>query len=219
MKLQQIRQSEREERKEERKEHILRCALEIFMSQGLEQATMKDIADASEIGIATLFRYFPTKKQLIIDTAAILWEQEFMQLPIYLPKDYEALKGIDQFQNLLEVFIFHYKKTPEVFRFLEQFDNYIANESVGFEQLVEVERIMLTLKEPITKAIQKGRQDGSIRPDFDIALFYMTSMHTMMSIIQKFILRGTIVHSDLEITGEAQIRLVIEMICDYIRSK
>ncbi len=219
MKLQQIRQSEREERKGERKDHILSCALTVFMSQGLESTTMKDIADASEIGIATLFRYFPTKKQLIIDAATILWKQEFMQLPIYLPKDYENMSGIEQFKSLLEVFIFHYKKTPEVFRFLEQFDNYIANESVGFEQLVEVERVMLTLKEPITKAILKGRQDGTIRSDFDLSLFYMTSMHTMMSIIQKFILRGTIVYSDLEITGEAQIHLVIEMMCAYIRTK
>lgn len=219
MKLQQIRQSERDERKEERREHILSCALTVFMSKGIEQATMQEIANASEIGIATLFRYFPTKKQLIIDAAAILWKQEFLQLPIYLPKEYDTLGGMAQFKTLLEVFIFHYKKTPEVFRFLEQFDNYIANESVGFDQLVEVEQLMLALKEPITEAINKGRQDGSIRVDFDLSLFYVTSMHTMMSIIQKFILRGTIVHSDLEQTGEEQIRLVIEMMCAYIRFK
>jgi len=44
-------------------------------------------------------------------------------------------------------------------------------------------------------------------------------MHTLMSIIQKFVLRGEIVRSDSEVTGEAQIRLVIEMICGFIRNK
>jgi len=219
MKLQEIRQSEREERKEERREHILQCALDVFMLKGLDQATMKDVADASEVGIATLFRYFPTKKQLAIDCAATLWKREFMQLPIYLPRGYDDMDGITQFQHLLEIFLYHYQKTPEVFRFLEQFDNLVHNESVGFDQLDEVEDILRTLKEPIYQAIEKGKSDGTIRHDFNVELFYMTSMHTLMSIIQKFVLRGEIVRSDSEVTGEAQIRLVIEMICGFIRNK
>lgn len=219
MNLHEIRQSEREERKEERREHILQCALDVFMLKGLDQTTMKDVADASEIGIATLFRYFPTKKQLAIDAAAALWKRESMQLPMYLPHGYEALDGITQFQRLLEIFLHHYQKTPEVFRFLEHFDNLVHNESVGFDQLDEVENILRSLKEPTYQAIEKGKSDGTIRHDIDVELFYMTSMHTLMSIIQKFVLRGEIVRSDSEVSGEAQIRLVIEMICEFIRNK
>lgn len=219
MKLQQKRRVEREERKEERKEHIVQCAIDVFMTQGLERTTMQMIADASEVGIATLFRYFPTKKQLLIDAATSLWKREFMQLPLNLPTEYESMDGITQFHHILNVFLIHYKKTPEIFRFLEQFDNFIAKEAVEFDQLMEVEHVLSAVSEPITKALEKGRLDKTVRTDFDIPLYYMTSMHTMMSIIQKFVLRGSIVRSDSEVTGEAQIQLVIEMICDFIRLK
>ena len=219
MKLQQIRQSERDERKEERREHILQSALDVFMQRGLDQTTMKDIADASEVGIATVFRYFQSKRQLAIDAAACLWKRESMQLPAYLPQNYETLNGISQFECLLEIFLYHYHRTPEVFRFLEQFDNFIASEAVSFDLLGEVENSILSLKEPIFTAIEKGKQDKSIRDDFNVELFYMTSMHTLMSIIQKFVLRGIIVRGDSVVTAEAQIRLLVEIICDYIRLK
>ncbi len=219
MKLQQIRQSEREERKEARREHIIQSALNVFMLRGLDQTTMKDVADASEVGIATVFRYFQSKKQLAIATAAILWKREFIQLPEYLPQEYEKMNGISQFESLLGVFLYHYKKTPEVFRFLEQFDNFIASETVEFDLLNDVENSILSLKEPIFRAIEKGKLDKSIREDFNVELFYMTSMHTLMSIIQKLLIRGNIVSSDSVVTGEAQIQLLVAMICDYIRLK
>ncbi len=217
MELLKKRQTERDEMKQEREEHILQCALSTFMLKGLEQTTMKDVSIASEVGVATVFRYFPNKKKLVIEAAAVLWKREFVQLPAYLPSNYETLKGSDQFKSLLEVYLFHYQKTPELFRFLEQFDNFIANSSVEYDQLFEVESSILSLKDPIFKAIEKGIQDQSIKSDFDINLFYFTSMHTLMSIIQKFVIRGSIFRSDMEITGEAQIKLAIEMICDYIR--
>ncbi len=217
MELRKKRQTERDEMKHEREEHILQCALSTFMTKGLEQTTMKDVALASEVGVATVFRYFPNKKKLVIEAAAVLWKREFDQLPAYLPSNYETLSGIEQFKSLLEIYLYHYQKTPELFRFLEQFDNFIANSFVEFDQLFEIENSILSLKKPIFKAIEKGINDHTISSNFDINLFYFTSMHILMSIIQKFVIRGSIFRSDMEITGEAQIKLSIEMICNYIR--
>ncbi|MFY9946654.1 MAG: helix-turn-helix domain-containing protein, partial [Exiguobacterium chiriqhucha] len=38
---------------------IIKQAEVLFLQDGFERVQMQDIADASELGVATLFRYFP----------------------------------------------------------------------------------------------------------------------------------------------------------------
>jgi mycofactocin system transcriptional regulator len=44
---------------------VERAALELFARDGFEQTTMDDIADALGIGRRTLFRYFPSKNDIV----------------------------------------------------------------------------------------------------------------------------------------------------------
>ncbi|HEY5979395.1 MAG TPA: helix-turn-helix domain-containing protein [Microlunatus sp.] len=42
-------------------------ALELFLRDGFDQTTMEQIAEHAEVGTTTLYRYFPTKDQLLLD--------------------------------------------------------------------------------------------------------------------------------------------------------
>ena len=42
-------------------------ALELFLRDGFEETTMEQIAERAEVGTTTLYRYFPTKDQLLLD--------------------------------------------------------------------------------------------------------------------------------------------------------
>ncbi len=44
--------------------HIADAALHLFAERGYEATTMEDVAAAADVGISTLYRYFPTKEQL-----------------------------------------------------------------------------------------------------------------------------------------------------------
>ena len=44
---------------------VARAALEMFARDGFEQTTMDDIADALGVGRRTLFRYFPSKNDIV----------------------------------------------------------------------------------------------------------------------------------------------------------
>ncbi|GAA4181908.1 helix-turn-helix domain-containing protein [Gryllotalpicola koreensis] len=55
------------ERKAERTRGAIReAALRLFEKQGFEQTTMEQIAEVAEVGVATLYRYFPTKDQVLL---------------------------------------------------------------------------------------------------------------------------------------------------------
>lgn len=55
-------EKERSDGKQQRLITILESAERVLSQKGIEKSTMQDVASEANIGIATLFRYFPRKK-------------------------------------------------------------------------------------------------------------------------------------------------------------
>ncbi|HZE39324.1 MAG TPA: helix-turn-helix domain-containing protein, partial [Stackebrandtia sp.] len=55
----------RERKKERTRLEIQRHALRLFRQRGYANTTMEQVAEAAEVSPSTLFRYFPTKEDLI----------------------------------------------------------------------------------------------------------------------------------------------------------
>ncbi len=56
----------RERKKARTRAQIREHALRLFLDQGYEATTVQQIADAADVSLSTLFRYFPTKAQLVL---------------------------------------------------------------------------------------------------------------------------------------------------------
>ena len=61
-------------KKDERKEKILTEAFRIFVEKKIEPVSMGEIAEATGIGRATLFRYYPSKPELVIAVCTREWK-------------------------------------------------------------------------------------------------------------------------------------------------
>ncbi len=55
--------------KAERKEQMLETMLDIYVRNGLENTSMRNIASALEIGVSSLYAYFDSKENIVIETA------------------------------------------------------------------------------------------------------------------------------------------------------
>lgn len=55
----------REREKELRKKQILRAGTKVFLKKGLENSTIQDIARSAELGRATIYYYYPSKKSIL----------------------------------------------------------------------------------------------------------------------------------------------------------
>ncbi len=56
----------RERKKARTRAQIREHALSLFLEQGYEATTVQQIAESAEVSLSTLFRYFPTKAQLVL---------------------------------------------------------------------------------------------------------------------------------------------------------
>ncbi|MGH3321872.1 MAG: TetR family transcriptional regulator [Streptosporangiaceae bacterium] len=57
----------RERKAARTREEISRVAIGLFCARGFDSVTMTEIAEAAEVGRATLFAYFPSKEALVLD--------------------------------------------------------------------------------------------------------------------------------------------------------
>lgn len=57
----------REQKAERTRTAILDAALGLFEEQGFDQTTMEQVAARAEVGVATVYRYFPAKDHVLLD--------------------------------------------------------------------------------------------------------------------------------------------------------
>ena len=57
----------RERKKAQTRKALGDAALELFLERGYDQVGVREIADAADVSVTTLFNYFPTKEALVFD--------------------------------------------------------------------------------------------------------------------------------------------------------
>lgn len=152
--------------KERRSKHILQAAYVVFSRKGFEWSTMQEVANEAELGVATVFRYFPQKNKLIIAVMVNILE---IRLPMF--ERILASEGncLQKFEMLLD----HYLRLsePELMdsmKLLEAFEVYAAFSQEPMEDIANYHRAYSDIVNVISDIIKEGKEDQSIRQDLSI---------------------------------------------------
>ncbi len=57
----------RERKKAQTRQSLADAALTLFLERGFDQVGVKDVADAADVSVTTLFKHFPSKEALLFD--------------------------------------------------------------------------------------------------------------------------------------------------------
>lgn len=219
MDLKSKRKREVEDQKNQRKEEVIAAAAKVFQEKGIEVAKMTDVANAAEIGVASVYRYFKTKPELAVEAALLIWREEVNGLyERYKVPSFQEKSGIEQVRGALEVFKELYRDHQPFIKFIYEFDTFVVKEGISKDKLKQYETEVLQMEQVLGEALEKGKNDGSIRKNIDSKIFYFSMTHTLMSLCQKLVLRGDLFESDAFIDGETQLDFVIDMALSYIQS-
>lgn len=211
---------ERDGQKNARIERILLAAFSLFSHNGFDAIAMTDIAKEAEIGVASLYRYFETKDEIAIRTAMWAWEsQKKLIMPILNDTGYYAKSGIEELEEIFDLFCKLFQNEPDFFRYIYFFDAYIVCQKIDSERLLPYQEVIQSVQTLIGNAIHKGIEDGSISKDYkdNEKQLYFSLMHTLFSVTQKLTLTGKMLKMDETNDGVQQLKLLGQILLGGIK--
>lgn len=147
--------STRERQAQQRREKIIQASMQLFWEKCVEDTSMEEVAKCSGVGVATVYRYFSTKIELVIETAEFYWQKVAEK---YLTELEQTDTGYVQLQKIMNVLERIFQEEKAFLKFLQEFDVFVKKYQISEERLTDYESGILRLKPYVTDALEKGWQ-------------------------------------------------------------
>lgn len=194
-----------------RNDVAVECAAGLFLERGIAGVKMTDIADASGIGVATLYRHFSTKTDLVIEAGTLLWGRFHLSFrELVASEEFNALNGLDMLHRMLDEYCVAYRAHPDFVAFLDEFDHAVLAERVDKERLAAYGDEVNAFYPVFEEAYHKGLEDGSIVTRVDYKVFYQAVAHAVMGVAEKLV-RGEIIPTDDFSHGDEELECIVDM--------
>ena len=151
--------STRERQAQQRREKIIQASMQLFWEKCVEDTSMEEVAKCSGVGVATVYRYFSTKIELVIETAEFYWQKVAEK---YLTELEQTGTGYVQLQKIMNVLERIFQEEKAFLKFLQEFDVFVKKYQISEERLTDYESGILRLKPYVTDALEKGLADDSL---------------------------------------------------------
>lgn len=187
----------------------------LFLEEGINTLSIADIAKRIEIGEATIYRYFGSRVNLVIQVGISLWKDIFNTLN----SQTERINGYESVAGFFNFFIEGYESQKPAFIFLDQFDSLMIKENTTKAALFDYDQTLYQIKQVFDKMFSLGVSDGTIKREVDSDTYYYTTTHMILGICKKLASNGNMLPSDELIQDTTQIKLALDMCLAYIKRK
>ena len=196
----------------ERRERMLSEGFRIFSQKSIEVVTMQEIAKASGLGVATVYRYFRTKAALVIAIGAKIWKDYAVEVEkMYQARGGDAMNAAEELAFFLDSFIDLYQNHKDVLRFIRSFETYIRYENVSKEDVRVYNEVVDGFARKFHAVYEKAERDGTLRLELPEKKFFYTILYIMLSASEKFA-EGLVYPSEYEEDMTEELELLKDMI-------
>ncbi|MBO2516501.1 MAG: TetR/AcrR family transcriptional regulator [Clostridiales bacterium] len=193
----------RNQRKDEiemaaRREAMICAGFRLFSQNGIDTVSMQDIAKECHLGIATLYRYYSTKMELVLDIGTRKWE-DYIGFVHSSRKEHHAdeMTAAGEFAFYLDFYIDLYQNHRDLLRFNQSMNNYVQHERATPEQLKPYTDAIGRIRQLFYSVYEKGRRDGTLRTDIPADSMFSATAHIMLAVIVRYA-QGLLYSADSE---------------------
>jgi AcrR family transcriptional regulator len=197
----------RERQKTRRRAEILAAGKALFSRQGYSSTNMQAIAQAAEVGIATVYNYFGTKGSLLAEILRSDFDLLFERGEALLAQGPGELdKGVLALIELYQQFQDHWQ--PRHMLIAVMGPGLSAEPELGELARDAESRLM----QQLTALLSLYKQAGAIRADIDIndaalIIFYIFNQHFI-----EYVSQETVEFSAMKAAMDRQIRFIVSAI-------
>lgn len=204
----------------ERNRKILETAFRIFVERKIEPVSMGEIAEAAEIGRASLFRYYPNKLELVIAVCTKEWKEYMDELDRTRPiSSIDEIPAIDRLILVMDSCIDMYQKHKDLLQYNDNFNYYVSHMGVtrDNEHLTEFYNALYSINMRLHMMYEKAKADHSFRTDIPEQEFIRVTIHTMVAACEYYA-DGFVWGSEENRDYTPELLILKEMILNYVRN-
>ena len=170
-----------------RRELLIETGFRLFARQTIESVKLQDIATASGVGIATLYRYFETKQNLVIEIGTKKWREYYIEEEKeFIRRNGPSMTAAEEMEYFLDCFIDLYRNHKDLLRFNRNFDSYVKHEGCTEEQMRPYNEAVNVFAEKFHGLYLRAKKDGTLRIRMSERKLFVSSMYIMLSAAGKF---------------------------------
>ncbi len=171
----------------ERRKTILREGFRLFEAKGIEPTGMQEIADACHLGIATLYRYYKNKLDLVLDIGTHQWKEYLVQVMKTRSRfNIDQMTAAQRLEFYLGFYLDLYQNHKELLRFNSNFNSYVKHEGATAEQLKPYLKAIGSIALLFHEVYEKGKEDGTIRTDMSEEKMFASTSHIMLAVAVRY---------------------------------
>ena len=200
-----------------RMDRAIECAAGLFLKRRIADVRMTDVADAADVGVATLYRRFSTKTRLALTAGTLLWRRFNERIVGLVESDaFLGMSGADRLERMLRLYAEGYVENAGFVLFIYDLDGLLVTEGVPLDAVAAYGREVDSFYLIFADAYQLGLQDGSVAREVDFPVFYRSVAHALMGVAQK-LARGEVIPSDDFSTGAQELECIVDMAVRALR--
>lgn len=173
-----------EQRKAATREKILETALRVFAEKTIDAVNLTDIAKEAGIGMATVYRHFDKKPDLVL--AASTWAWQKYRQENRRAVDRAGMSAAEVFEYFLDAFLDLYRNHRDLLRFNQYFNAYVKREGIPPERMKPYADVMNALAAQFHTIWTMGEQDGTLRTDVPEKKMFSLTLHLMLAAVTRY---------------------------------
>jgi AcrR family transcriptional regulator len=203
--------------RENQRETILNAAEDLFIQRGIANITMGEIADASRLTRATLYKYFPNKEQIaqeIFKTITSGWIER-NQREVWSRQG----NGFAMIEQFIVSHFTYLLQTPREASFVAEF-NYLYSKEWPAENVKQLIFQLLGMeRQHILDCISMGQKDGSLRTDMAAELLLAALLNFNSGMLGRLGEMGNKIETEYEMDLQSIFTSIYRVFLDGIKAQ
>lgn len=172
--------------REQNKRRVTEQALALFEQRGIFNTKISEIAAASGLTERSVYRYFESKADLVLDAALLFWKsgvdaaEKAFQGGIV-----DHLSGAAQIEAILWAYAGLFFTDRRKLIFIHEAEIFLHHEGMHGQAKGRPPAPYKSFSAPLSRAIARGVADGSIRSDLDLEALYYSTYDSLLGLLQK----------------------------------
>lgn len=170
-----------------RRERMLCEGFRLFSEKGVGPVSMQEIAGACGLGVATLYRYFNTKLDLVLAIGEEKWNAYGDKVRTMRKERHaETMTAAEELSFYLDFYIDLYRNHKDILCFNQDLNNYVRQEHAGREQLMPYLHSIETFAGMFHELYEKGKKDGTLKTELPEEKMFAATSHIMMAVAVRY---------------------------------